>query len=196
MSFKSEDRLGQDDEHFSKEDGSGFFEALEKGELSELESKFYVFFSKAEAKVEKFITSALESNVSEDVKKQIEEVSAGMKDEFSKIKKWFSDKIAEVKSKPDDTKTKINAFKEEFLKKWTDFKKFISDKTKYIRNLAPGAKKPAINAEAIIKKAKTVTNDIILPKLKEFYAISKAAAAGAVKGVKEMNKNKDESEKK
>src|SRR6476646_8946180 len=121
MSFKPEDYVGHEDEHFSEQDAKSFFDELEKGDLSALESKFQTFFSNAESRMEKFFTDILgsASTLSDEAKKQIEEARASMKDEFSKIKKWFSERIAEMKSKPDDAAGQLKAFKEEFSAKWT-----------------------------------------------------------------------------
>lgn len=194
MSFKPEDYVGQD-EHFSARDAKSFFEALENGDFPELEKKFEICISNAETKMEKFFDSVLESTLSDESKSQIEGARSMMRSEFTKIKKWFSDRITEMKSKPNDAASKMKAFKEEFLRKWTDFRKWVAEKTKNVRKLVSATDKNlSINAEAIIMKVQSVAK-LITPKLKYLFAVSKAAAKGAIKGVKDMQKNKDESDK-
>ena len=203
MSFKPEDYPDNADEHFSAEDAKNFFDALEKGDFAEVESKFQTFCTNAETKVDKFFTSTLGAMISNEARGQIEGAQSMMKDEFAKIKKWFSERMADIKSKPEDAASKMKAFKEEFLAKWADFRRVVAEKTRSVRNLVPVSDKkpvapaaPAMNAEQIITKAQDAAN-VVLPKLKNLFALSKAAAAGAMKGIKEMQqKKKDESEKK
>jgi hypothetical protein len=196
MSTEPKNNIGHNDEHFEKEDEKNILNEIDKSDANTVENRFHTALSNAETKIEHFFNETLSTTLSDNTKQQIEEARSRMKDEFSKIKKWFNDRIAEIKAKPDDSKNKMSVFKEEFLVQWADFKKIIFKQTQRVRNLLPGAKKVGLNTEEIITKAKNAINEIILPKLKDLYAVSKAAVEGAIKGVKEMNKNKDESEKK
>lgn len=199
MSFKPEDYPNHADEHFSAQDAKNFFEALEKGDFAEIETKFQTFVSNAEKKMDSFFTAVLGSALSDEAKRQIDDARSVMKAEFGKIKTWFTQRIQEIKGQPaDDAATKLKAFKEEFSNKWGDFKKLIVEKTKSVRNFVPNSseKKPSIDAEAIVLKAQNTVNEVVLPKLKNLFALSKAAAEGALKGVKDMQKKKEDSEKK
>ncbi|MEY3183189.1 MAG: hypothetical protein RLZ35_1174 [Pseudomonadota bacterium] len=192
------DNNSEDQEkHFSTEDEKSFFDALEKGDLTALEKKFETAVTNAENKIEAFIGSIATLTASEDVKSQVEGARSAMKSEFTKIKTWFTAKMAELKGQPaDDLPSKLKVFKEECLVQWADLKKYMIQKTKGIKALMPGAKKPGIDAEAVILKTQTTINEVVVPTLKNLFAISKAATLGAIKGVKEMQKNKDDSDKK
>jgi hypothetical protein len=195
MSFKPEDYNGQD-EHFSLQDAKNFFSALEKGALAEIELSFGVLLSGAEKNIEKFFSKVAADKLTAEAKTQVEESKLTIQDTCAKLKQWFSDGLADIKAKPEEAANKIKTLKEEFSKKWTDARNVIAEKTKYAKSLMPASEnKPGINAEEIILKAQGMAN-LVIPKLKNLFEMSKAAAKGAIKGVKEMEEKKDDSEKK